>query len=209
MHVYIDDSGDGGMKFGKGSTRFLVMAACVFDDTRQIELLDQKVSDLSQQLHRKPEFKFHKTKKTHKRMFFEAIEPVNFAVRVLVIDKTVLYSETLRKSPSKLKSFAISLLLTHTFDTVKNAKILIDGQDTKSFGITDASYIMKKANGSGKTVVRKVEFVDSRNSVGIQLADMIAGAIRQYAESGEKSTELYDTFKTRTFQPEGSYWVFK
>ena len=69
---------------------------------------------------------------------------MNFAVRVLVIDKTVLYSETLRKSPSKLKSFAISLLLTHTFDTVKNAKILIDGQDTKSFGITDASYIMKK-----------------------------------------------------------------
>ena len=68
--MYIDDSGDGGMKFGKGSTRFLVMAACVFDDTRQIELLDQKVSDLSQQLHRKTEFKFHKTKKNTQENVF-------------------------------------------------------------------------------------------------------------------------------------------
>lgn len=206
MHVYIDDSGDGGVKFGKGSTRFLVMAACIFDETEQIELLDKTLAGLSSSLHRKTEYKFHKMKNSHKTMFFNTITPIDFHVRVFVLDKALIYSPEYRESPSRLKTFAITELLTHTFGTVRDAKILIDGQDTKSHGIQDVCYIKGKINSARNRVARKIEFLDSRQSIGIQLADMIAGATRVFAENGD--SRFFDTFSHRMASPRGTYWEF-
>lgn len=68
---------------------------------------------------------------------------------------------------------------------------------------------MSQANRGGRKIASRVEFVDSRESVGIQLADMIAGATRVFAESEGEDSEFFDTFKHRTTPPRGILWRLK
>ncbi|MEA5659257.1 MAG: DUF3800 domain-containing protein [Cutibacterium granulosum] len=225
MRVYVDDSGDGGFKFDKGSSRHLVMAACVFYDTEQIELLDtcmQQARDdwyAEQCKHAKPgripkrvgEFKHSKSSKAFRERFFRYIDPVDYAIRAIIIDKPQIYSRHLRQSPSALKAFAIRMLLTKNYDQIKDAKVFIDGQDTNAFGVSDSAYLMRMVNRESPGTISKVSLVDSRRSFGIQLADMVAGAIRS-AEDNPDSKNMCanrDRLRPKTCQPRGTYWKFK
>lgn len=62
MWVYIDDSGDGGLKFETGSTSHLVMAACIFREPLEIAKLARRIHECSDKNRHASEFKYSKTK---------------------------------------------------------------------------------------------------------------------------------------------------
>ena len=89
--------------------------------------------------------------------------------------------------------------------------MFIDGQDTNAFGVSDSAYLMRMVNRESSGTISKVSLVDSRRSVGIQLADMVAGAIRS-AEDNPDSKNMCanrDRLRPKTYQPRGTYWKFK
>lgn len=210
MHVFIDDSGDGGFKVGQGSTSHLVMAACVFRDPKQIERLSEAVGRCAARNRVTGEFKYAKTKDRIRGCFFDCTADVEYDIRAIIMTKEWIWSPRYRSSPSRFKSFAIGQLLSHGFGQIHDAKVFIDGQDTKAFGIPDAEHVAGIANRAAPGTISTVRFVDSRANVGIQLADMVAGAINRGVRTHAQSDPRHlDVIRHRTYQPRGSYWFFK
>ena len=210
MHVFVDDSGDGGFKLGAGSSSHLIMSACVFRDPKEIEHLAANLAQCRIRASHQREFKYSKTSDKVKQHFFEAIADVDFAVRAIIIDKQLVYSPKLRSEPAAFKSWAIRQLLTKNFGQIQNARVVIDGQDTRGFGVSDERYLMGVVNRSAPGTISSVKFDDSRRNIGIQLADMTAGAINRSRRLGrhKKDRRDLDTFIARTHQPRGTFWLF-
>lgn len=215
MWVFIDDSGDCGMKFDSGSSDYVVMTACVFKTAAAVEATDTLVETarLLNPGHPNPyrftrEFKYSKTKESIKNHFFETMTSGQFAIRAIVVDKRKLYSEHLRTHPNDLKSYLIKQLLTHTFGTVRDAKIVIDGQDNRAFGRSDHDYFMDHVNSTCPGTIASVQFRDSKKDNLLQLADMICGTIHGGKNGDKLSKAHWDTFRSKTWQPDGSVWHF-
>lgn len=185
------------------------MAACVFRDPAQIELLASATDECRDQVRHYREFKYSATSRKVKNSFFDVIGPVRFAVRAIVVDKAKITSPKLRTSPPALKSFAIRMLLTKNFGQIRDAKVVIDGQDTGAFDISDENYLLKMVNGESPGTIAAVKFDDSRRNIGLQLADMVAGAIncgvRTHKQSDATDLKLV---RPRTYQPAGTLWHF-
>lgn len=217
MFAFLDDSGDSGFKFNAGSTRFVVMSACIFENKEDVSLAWERVecarnlsSDGIHFNRHDREFKYNKTKKALKTAFFESMKPAKYHVRAIVLDKQQVYSRHLLGHPGDIKSYLIRQLFTHTFGQVKNASLVIDGRDTRAFGMRDREYIMHMVNRECPRTLSTVEFADSKENPMIQLADMTAGAIRAVNERGDaESRHHFETFSDRLHQPGGTYWHFR
>jgi hypothetical protein len=96
MHLFLDESGDTGFKFRRGSTQVFVIALVVVDDPSP---LNQAVEHIRHQcrLGAGYEFKFSVTADKLKERFFRGIQGHSFYMRAIVIDKTMIYSERLRE----------------------------------------------------------------------------------------------------------------
>lgn len=209
MIVFLDDSGCGGFKFTEGSTTHLAIAACVFRDYQQIEALAKALEACRIRASHHREFKHNKTKDSVKARFLVDIAGIDFALRVIFTDKQLIHSPKLRSSPSALKAFLIRMLLTKSYGQIRDAKIVIDGQDTRAFGIDDQQYLMGMVNRATPGTIRQVKFVDSKDSIGIQLADMMAGMVRVHQERPTaKTSQNLDAIRHRAYQPRGTYWNF-
>lgn len=210
MHVYIDDSGCGGFRFGQGSTSHLVMAACVFRHTEHIRQVDELIQACAEENRLRREFKYSDVADRARDSFFECIKPAQFHVRAIVINKSHIYSEKLRASPAALKSYAIRQLLTKNYGQISGAKVFIDGKDTKAFGIEDAQYLPRMVNRESPGTIAEIRHVDSRGSRPIQLADMVAGSIhRAFRTDRPANNRHLDTFRHRAWQPKGTLWFYK
>lgn len=211
MHAFLDDSGDPGMKFASGSTRFLVMAACIFREAADIEEAAAAIFECRSRINRgeRWEFKHAKTSDGMKDDFFAATKLLNYDVRAIVIDKHRIYSQALSNRPRYLQNFAIKQIFINTLGTVQNANLVIDGRDSRAFRLTSGGYFLREINENAPGTLRKVSFDDSVRNPLIQLADMTAGAIRRHFERPDACNPLhFAMIKGRTRYPRGSLWEF-
>lgn len=186
------------------------MSACVFDAVEDVSHVAELIDECAQGRRITREFKYSERSEASRDHFFECITPARFTVRAIIIDKSLIYSDHLRESPEALKSYAIRMLLTKNFGQIRDAKVFIDGQDTRAFGMGDASYLMRMVNREAPGTIAQVRHVDSATSRPIQLADMIAGAINRAVRTDRLSSARHlATFARRTHQPRGSYWHFR
>lgn len=184
MLVLIDESGDPGFKLDKGSTRHFVAAMVVFRDFKQAEACSQAIKDLRLQLPHSGEFKFNKSDARVKDSFFETMQSHTFEVWALVIDKTVIRSENLRRNDEKFYNYFVKLLLD-CGAKLNEARVKIDGSGDREFKNQLQRYL-KRSLPTG--AVSSVKFADSQKDDLIQLADMVVGAIaRSYRTSEERS----------------------
>lgn len=175
--VFIDESGDGGFKFDKSSSRYFVISLIIFDDTLEAEKTAVAIKELRRTLGFGDhiEFKFNKSRRVVREQFLRAVNPFQFRVRSLVIDKKILYSPMLRNNINEFYSYAIKLVLKHS--PVVGASIKIDGSGGREFRRSFLVYLRKQLNSDEKTLMKSVKLIDSKSSVLIQMADMIAGSI--------------------------------
>ena len=211
MYVFLDDSGDAGMKFTQGSSEYLVIAACIFNDGAQVEKTAKTINSCRTGLGHgeKWEFKHAKTTTAEKDAFFEILPHCDFAVRAIVIDKKMLMNDPSLSHMNQLKNFAIVQLLTHTDGTVHNAKLVIDGKNCREFGVTNPGYFRKMINQCVPETISKVTFADSQRNMLIQLADMIAGAIHRSHRSDRKQPSNHmAAISQKARPPLGKIWQF-
>lgn len=122
------------------------------------------------------EFKFHRATEEQKEIFFRNVKSYDFHIRAVVVDKTQIIEPELKKSDS-FYSYMITNVLQRD-ENMNSARIKLDGSGSKDFRRRFTSNLRKNLNYGGKYKIASFSLEDSRDSVLIQLADMVAGSIR-------------------------------
>lgn len=184
MLIFIDDSGDPGFKIDRGSSRYFVIAAVIFDDPLEAEKTAVAIKEFGRMLGfpDSVEFKFHKSRHEVREAFLRAVAPFEFRIRALVMEKTLLRSDELRTNKRSFYSYAIKMLLKYSGNSIKNAKIKIDGSGDRIFRKSFVSYLRQQLNSGEQKIFERCKLVDSRGNRLIQMADMIAGTIKRSYE---------------------------
>ena len=195
MLVLIDESGCPGFKLTKGSTRYFLVAMIIFTDFLEAEKTSKAIEELRKKLKINPEFKFSKTHALIKDSFFEVISNYAFDVRVLVIDKTNIYSTKLRNDTDAFYSYFVKTLMQYDSDILSNASIKIDGSGNREFKQKLSTYLRQQI---GQYKIKKIKIIDSKKDNLIQLADMVVGAIsRHYSQKRTDSSRWFNMLKSK------------
>jgi hypothetical protein len=195
MLVLIDESGCSGFKLDNGSTPYFIVAMVIFADFLEAEKASIAIANLRQELNIWPEFKFAKTHSEVKDIFFKTINPYNFLIRSLVVEKRYVYSSHMRKQKENFYNYFIKALMKHDGKLLTNASVKIDGGGDKGFRNALSSYLRQEI-GSNK--IKKFRFIDSRQDNLIQLADMVVGAIARHHNRNRKdASRWYNMLKNK------------
>ncbi len=192
MLVLIDESGDPGFK--DNSSRYFILTMIVFreaDDHGRYPKAEQAASVIKDAMistRHKPEFHFTDCSQRVRNSFFAALNSstCDFEVYSLVVDKKLIVSDHLKKSPQKFYNFMLKQLMTHS--PIEGATVKIDGQKSKAFRKALQSYLRQGNHG----MLAKLKFSDSKQDLLIQLADMACGAVAyNYNRSDRLESDTY------------------
>lgn len=186
MLVFIDESGDPGLKIEKGSTKFFVIVLVAFDQNEEATACDRAIEKLKRKVSNDNgfEFKFNRLKREKRIKFFEKIIVHKFCYFAVVINKIKLYGKGFKVKESFYK-YASSLVFQNAKPFLKCATVVIDGSGSSRFKQQFKNYLKNKV-GSG--IIKKFKIQSSHSNNLIQLADMIAGAVhRSYSSKDDKN----------------------
>jgi hypothetical protein len=189
--VFIDESGDPGFKFDRGSSSHFVIACVIFDDKLDAEeaALIIKKFRRKKNLSDNSEFKFNKTNKTLIKELLKEIVRANFRVCAISIDKTKIRSHELRNNKESFYNYAVKLALSRS-ENIIDADIRIDGHASREYKKSTFAYLRKEVNVVQRKIA-KIRFVDSQSNVLIQLADIAAGSVFRLANVNKSDRKDY------------------
>jgi len=208
MLVFIDDSGDPGFNLEKGASVYFVIACVVFDDELEAEKTAVAIKEMRRRLDFPDtmEFKFNKSRHDVRVKFLKCLSPFSFRVRAIVVCKTSIKSPELKNSKDSFYNYFIKQVLKHNRGTLKNAKVRIDGHGDRMFRRNLTTYLRRELNQREKVVMKNLRLVDSRSNVLIQMADMIAGALRRSYDKRRKTDLIYKELIKANIE---DCWIFK
>ncbi len=177
MFVHMDESGDPGFKFERGSTRYFVITLLLVDDPIPLQTA---IDDLRDQLGFAPrnEFKFYHSSTDVRLSFLRMLRRQDFVVRALVIDKPLMTRPHMQTRDT-FYNYLVMLILQHDNNTISDAMIVLDesvkSKQRKQFL---ATYLRQALNTDADAPkVRGIRYHNSRSDNLIQAADMLSGAI--------------------------------
>jgi len=206
--VFIDDSGDPGFKVDKGATSHFVIACVIFEDSLVAEETAVAIKKYRRNLgfSDRTEFKFTRSRNVIKKGFLKVVSKFNFKIRAIVVDKSVINSEELQTSHDSFYNYFTKQLLFHSKGALHNARIRLDGHGNKLFKRNLSTYLRKELNGKNKKIMKNMRLVDSKKDVLIQMADMIAGAIRRSYDTRKTENKNYRKIINKKIE---DCWEFK
>jgi len=208
MLVFIDDSGDPGFKINKGSTRFFVIALVIFNDDLEAEKAAVCIKDLKRRLGFPDdlEFKFNKSSRKTRESFLRTVNNFDFKVRSIVFDKAKIKSTELKNKKNSFYSYAIKMVLKYSRNFIIQAKVKIDGSGDRVFRKSFLTYLRRELSLIEKPILKHCKIVDSKGNVLVQMADMIAGAIRRSHDDCRGDSKIYKAIIQKHIQDE---WQFR
>lgn len=117
--------------------------------------------------------------------------------------KERIYGKELRRKRESFHNYSMKMLIKHSFGSIKNAKIYIDGSGDRQFRRDAQKYLKRECNELEK-IIKKVKYQESHRSTLIQLADMIAGAVNRSFTDKKDAKHYQKLIKRR----EGNVWNF-
>lgn len=172
MLVFIDESGDSGLKVDQGSSRFFVVTLVMFEDNEEAVACDQRIQLV-------------------RRAFLNAVSPYNFFYYGIVINKDLskLWGEGFRNKSSFYK-YACGLVFENAKERLRDAVVVIDRSGSLEFKNQLAKYLRRKVNTPGERLITKVKMQRSEGNNLLQLADYVAGIINRSVQKKPKG-DLY------------------
>jgi hypothetical protein len=179
--VFIDESGDAGFKFGRGSSKYFVIAAVVFTDNFSADSCDRAIEALRRDHAFSLEREFHFTECSDKlrEAFFRCVAPEAFSYYAFVIDKARLYAGAPTFSDGKsFYQFAVSVVCDNARKLMRDAKVVIDKHGDRAFKQQLEKTLKRQmTDADGCCLIRKVRMEASHSNNLVQLADMVCGAV--------------------------------
>lgn len=194
QYHHLDESGNLGFGEGEGITRYLVLAMLQLPDNSPLP----ELAALRREFHllAEFEFKYYRAKPKQKESFFKSIQELNFRVRGAIIDKQNLDETLARVSPLVFEAEFIARLTMRASEAeIGNDVLVIDaGSDALCRAVrvrlSEKCRKSKRARPFSKIVGARSERYD-----GLQMADMLAGAIMHYVMRTEE--EYYLSFRDK------------
>ncbi len=178
MLAFVDESGDTGLKLGKGSSRYFAVALILFEERADAEALDKAIGELRRTLSLKAGYEFHfaHSSKRIKDAFFELLPNYDFLYFGIVVNKRKLTGPGFRFASSFYK-FAVSIPFRNAEPYLSDTVVVFDGRGSRKFKRELKAYLRKKMNQTGGRKIAKVKIQDSDKNNLLQVADMVCGAI--------------------------------
>ncbi len=180
MLVFVDESGDTGLKFEKGSSERFVVTLVIFEDVEDAHAAESRIKKLRHELGLKKDFEFHYSgmKSRYREPFFKALGQQQFFYCTISINKRKLVGPGFKNKESFYK-YACRLVFENAKPLLDNAKIVIDGSGSREFKRELSSYLKRHMNSKDDRFkrIKKVQMEDSKKNDLIQLADMVCGAV--------------------------------
>jgi len=193
MLIFIDESGDPGLKLEQGSSRFFTVALTVFEDNDEATACDQRIGLLKREIGWDDRSEFHFKRNSHKirRMFLQAVAPYNFFYYGIVINKDPekFYGEGFKNKESFYK-YASGLVFENAKEKLENATVVIDKSGNLNFRNQLACYLRRRMN-KDKRLIKKVKMQRSSGNNLLGLTDYIAGIINRSVQDKKKYTDEY------------------
>jgi hypothetical protein len=193
QYFFVDESGDPGLHSFKGVPYF-VLAMVQLPNHDPIEAFGKVRRDL--RVSPTFEFHFHPMTVSQKRVFFMALNEIEFRVRTAVFLKNPIppVFEGLSGTEVVIKLITELVLRASPLD-IEDDVLVLDGvaepvRKALRIHLSDACKQAKR-----ERPFKKIISADSRREDGLQLADMIAGAVREHVWS--KDSEYFNTFRDR------------
>jgi hypothetical protein len=193
MLVFIDESGDPGLKLEEGSSRYFTVSLVVFEENDEATACDQRIELLKRELGwaQNSEFHFKMNSDKARRAFLDAVIPYNFFYYGIVINKepSKLWGNGFRDKMSFYK-YACGLVFENAKDKLDEAIIVIDKSGNLDFRKQLERYLKTKIN-TEKKIIKKVKMQRSQSNNLLQLADYVAGAINRSINDKRKDSQIY------------------
>jgi hypothetical protein len=190
MKIFIDESGDSGFKFDKGSSKFFTIAMVIFNDHEEANACEERINLLKRELGHSQNFEFHFIDNSFhiRENLFRAVAPYDFYYYAFVLNKELLYGEGFRNKQSFYK-YTTWLLFENAKDKIIDWDIYIDGSGDIEFRQWLTKYLKKKMNDGMKNRICSVKMIPSHKMNLIQLADYVASSVnRRYTKIDDKDT---------------------
>jgi hypothetical protein len=192
MKIAIDESGDGGVQFWRGSSPWFVVAAVIVPDViRGCGLVCSAVDSFRSEAMMGSELHFaHNSHEQHEK-FFAHMHGQDYFFIAVAIDK----KSFLRRRPHSIVSkkimlkSALDLLFSELKPYWDNPLILMDG-NSRQFDRMLKLYLLRAFGAPRRSDIRHIQniiFVDSRTEPLVQFADYVAGAVRHHVDKSYNS----------------------
>lgn len=194
MLIFIDESGDTGLKLEKASSRYFVVSLIIFEDDEDALACDHRIKLLKKELGKEDNFEFHFTKNPDwmRQAFLKAVNPYNFFYLAIVINKDPkkLIGEGFRFKSSFYK-YACGLVFQNAKPYLKNAKVKIDKSGSQAFCGALSRYLKNKVNNEKNNCIKHVKPEKSHTNNLLQLADYISGVINRKVQGKKDAKDYY------------------
>lgn len=189
QYFFVDESGDAGLEGQASSSSHFVLAMVQLPERASI----QPLIGVRRTLRVSPrfEFKYHISTPYQKDRFFQAVLKIPFRVRVAVVDKSRLGAMFANLPPQELTiELLVRLTLRASELDIANEVLIIDGA-TSAFCRSVRIHFSERCKQENR--IRPFKNIiggDSKREDGLQMADMVAGAVRVH-EVGVSSRHFH------------------
>ena len=192
MLVFVDESGDAGMKGKQGSSALFVITAVLFEENEAAEECDRKIEELRNQIFkgRNIEFHFNKMCDAFRGRFLEGVSSQSFFYLSFVLNKEKLYGPGFQYKDSFYK-YTAKLLFENAKPYLRDATVTVDRTGDREFRTQLEKYLKSKINTDAQ-LIRKVKSESSHSNNLLQLADMVCGAVaRSHRENKDEDVSRF------------------
>ena len=191
MLVFIDESGDAGLRIAEGSTDYFVVILVVFQNYANADKADSCINLLRRQLGLPSDFEFHFNSLNNKRReaFLQSVASQEFFYSGIVIDKRKLDGASMQYGDS-FHQYTCGLVFQNMKSYLYNSIVVIDGTGSRQFKRALQTYLKKCTNDRDTQHIKQVRMQQSRNNNLLQLADMICGAVRR-SHGNKQDSQTY------------------
>jgi len=193
MLIFIDESGDSGLKIDKGSSRYFTVGLVLFEEGEEAISCDQRIQLLKREVgwRENDEFHFKNNSDKIRVAFLKAVSPYNFFYYGIVINKDPkkLFGDGF-KNKSSFYKYACGLVFENAKEKMRDSTVIIDESGNLDFKNQLATYLRKRVNKNDK-LLKKIKMQRSESNNLLQLADYVAGAINRSVKNEKKKSDAY------------------
>jgi hypothetical protein len=198
MLVFIDESGDSGFQFDRGSSRYFVIVALIFADEIAAEACESAIELLRKELAFPPsrEFHFKSCSDKVREAFFRCIANERFGYYGFVLDKRGLCSPGIEfRDGKEFYEYAVSVVCESARGILKDAKVTIDKNGDRAFKDRLQKTLKRQmTDDAGLCPIRKLGMQASHSNSLLQLADMVCGALARSFQSEKAGSAHFRKF---------------
>lgn len=193
MLIFIDESGDSGLKIDKGSSRYFTVGLVLFEEVEEAISCDQRIQLLKREVgwRENDEFHFKNNSDKIRVAFLKAVSPYNFFYYGIVINKNPkkLFGDGF-KNKSSFYKYACGLVFENAKEKMRDSIVVIDESGNLDFKNQLAKYLRGRLNKNDK-LIKKIKMQRSESNNLLQLADYVAGAINRSVKNEKKKSDAY------------------